>query len=331
MIKLKIFKKLKNPKISIISPIYNRVRYIIRLIKSIQNQSFYDIEIILVDDCSKDDIIITLEKIKTIDERIVLIKNKKNKGTFISRNIGVQFSKGKYIILPDPDDIISKNILKYCYKLAEKHKYEMIRFLQYTGVSQINIKDNNKKKSPIFQPELSLYIFYGNNELQIIDFFINNKFLKKDVYIESLNILKLSYLNLYLILYEDQIMNYIIHRICKSFFLLNKIGYYYLRNSLSITRNGFKMSYLRIKFSFFYLKVLFEFSKNNKYERDIENLLITHLNKNINIENKLSTINKKGSYKTLIDIINMYLRCKFIINGNKYYFKSLKNIILKKK
>ena len=200
--KLKIFKKYNNPKISIISPIYNRERYIIRLIKSIQYQYFNDIEIILVDDCSKDNSIITIEKIKKIDERIVLIKNKKNKGTFISRNIGVQFSKGKYIILPDPDDIISKNILKYCYKLAEKHKYEMIRFLQYRGFNQINIKDNNNKKViPIYQPELSLYIFYGNNELQIIDFFINNKFLKKDVYIKSLNILKSSYLNLYLSLY----------------------------------------------------------------------------------------------------------------------------------
>ena len=331
LIKIKIFRKSNNPKISIISPIYNRERYIIRLIKSIQYQYFNDIEIILIDDCSKDDSIITIEKIKIIDERIILIKNKKNKGTFISRNIGVQFSKGKYIILPDPDDILSKNILKYCYKLAEKHKFEMIRFLQYTGVNHININDNNKKKISLFQPELSLYIFYGNNELQIIDFFINNKFLKKDVYIKSLDILKFSYLNLYLICYEDQIMNYIIHRISKSFFLLNKIGYYYLRNSISITKNEFKISYLKIKFIFIYLKVLFEFSKNKKYEKDIANLLLTNLNYNINIEKTLSKIDIKKSYKAFIDIINMYLRSKFITNENKYLFKNLKNIILKKK
>ena len=207
----------------------------------------------------------------------------------------------------------------------------MIRFLQYTGVNHININDNNKKKISLFQPELSLYIFYGNNELQIIDFFINNKFLKKDVYIKSLDILKFSYLNLYLICYEDQIMNYIIHRISKSFFLLNKIGYYYLRNSISITKNEFKISYLKIKFIFIYLKVLFEFSKNKKYEKDIANLLLTNLNYNINIEKTLSKIDIKKSYKAFIDIINMYLRSKFITNENKYLFKNLKNIILKKK
>ena len=120
------------------------------------------------------------------------------------------------------------------------------------------------------------------------------------------------------------------HRISKSFFLLNKIGYYYLRNSISITKNDFKIFYLKIKFIFIYLKVLFEFSKNRKNERDIASIVLIYLYKNINIEKTLSKIDIKEIYKTLIDVINMYLRCKFITNGNKYLFKNLKNIILKK-
>ena len=125
---LKQFKKGLNPKISVISPIYNREFLIIRLLRSIQYQKFNDLEIILVDDCSSDNSIEKIKIFKKKDERIILIKNKKNKGTFISRNLGALYAKGKYIIIPDPDDIISENILLLCYNYAEKYKYELIRF-----------------------------------------------------------------------------------------------------------------------------------------------------------------------------------------------------------
>ena len=96
--------------------------------RSIQYQKFNDLEIILVDDCSSDNSIEKIKIFKKKDERIILIKNKKNKGTFISRNLGALYAKGKYIIIPDPDDIISENILLLCYNYAEKYKYELIRF-----------------------------------------------------------------------------------------------------------------------------------------------------------------------------------------------------------
>ena len=79
-----------------------------------------------------------------------------------------------------------------------------------------------RKIKPIYQSELSLYIFYGINELQQIDFTLHIKFLLKDVYLKSLNILNNSFLNMYIIIFEDQMMNYILHRISKSFFLLFK-------------------------------------------------------------------------------------------------------------
>ena len=56
------------------------------------------------------------------------MKHKKNKGTLISRNNGVLKAKGEYIILPDPDDLLSKNILNSCYNLAKQYNYDIIRF-----------------------------------------------------------------------------------------------------------------------------------------------------------------------------------------------------------
>ena len=77
--KIKQFKKIKNPIISIISPIYNRERYLPRLIKSIQYQYFNDIEIILVDDFSIDNSVAIIQRYQKEDQRIILIKNKKIK------------------------------------------------------------------------------------------------------------------------------------------------------------------------------------------------------------------------------------------------------------
>ena len=109
---IKNFEKPKNIKISIISPVYNRQKYLRRFLKSLQFQYLKDIEIILVDDKSTDNGIGIIEEYKKKDKRIKLIKNKKNRGIFITRNIGLFSSKGKYIIIPDPDDILSQDILK---------------------------------------------------------------------------------------------------------------------------------------------------------------------------------------------------------------------------
>ena len=108
---LKKYKRLKKPKVSIISPIYNREKYISRFLKIIQSQTFFNIEIILIDDFSQDNSIKLIEECQVNDERILLIKNNIK---FASRNIGALYSNSKYIILPDPDDILGKNIINQC-------------------------------------------------------------------------------------------------------------------------------------------------------------------------------------------------------------------------
>ena len=197
----KIYKNLVNPKISIISPIFNRERYIIRFLNSIRCQKFKDIEIILIDDHSTDNSVKIIKELIKIDKRIYLLKNKNKKGTFICRNIGSLFSKGKYLILPDPDDILSRNILHICYKFAEKYFYEMIKFHLYLGNKMIHFEKYSKTHSniEINQPDLSMHTFYGNNELEIIDSNVSNKFIKKELYLRALNIINNFYLNKYII------------------------------------------------------------------------------------------------------------------------------------
>jgi glycosyltransferase involved in cell wall biosynthesis len=326
---INIFYKNNNPSISIISPIYNSEKYIFRFIKNIENQNFYNIEIILVDDNSFDNSVKKIEKLQRNDKRIKLIKNKRNKGTLISRNLGILFSKGKYIILPDPDDILSKNILNICYKYAEKYHYEMIRFNCYMGKGIItnNKLSKNLEKKSIYQPKLTTYLYYGTGELNKIDNVIHNKFIKKEVFIRALNKLNNFYLNLYMIYAEDVLITHIIYITAYSFYFLKIIGYYYIKNNNSITRNIILK--LKIKAIFIKLKLIYEYYKNTKYERDIINdiLKIVKSGNNLNkIKNKIKFDNK-DSLIIYNDIINKYLNCSFISDENKKILNNLKNFL----
>ena len=222
LINKKKFKKIKNPKISIVSPVYNRENYILRFLRSIQNQVFEEIEILLVDDFSKDNTVNIIEKYKKDDERIILIKHNKNKGTLISRNDGIIKSKGEYIVIPDPDDILSQNILKLCYDIVKKYHIEMIRFNIYIGNGKIFFDDivNKLDTKIILQPELSTYLFYGIGFIKQIDFNLSNKFIKRTAYMNSLINLNEYYLNSYLINMEDRIINYSLYRNVKSLLFL---------------------------------------------------------------------------------------------------------------
>ena len=328
----KNYKKRINPKISIISSIFNSEKYLLRFLNSIYFQNYNNIEIILIDDYSTDNSVKFIEEYQKKDRRIILIKNKKNKGTFINRNLGGLYSKGKYIILPDPDDILSKNNLKILFDFAKKYNYDLLRFNLYLKDEKITFKKivDNLDDKPVFQPELSTYIYYGNNELQIIDCYVSNKFIKRDIYIEVINALNSFYINIYMTFMEDSIINYLLYRNSKSYYFIKIIGYYYIKNTQSITKNLFKISDLRIKFIFIYLKFIFEYSKNNKFERDMNNILFTNIIKRFNIVRKSSSSVYKKYYRLYKEIINEYINNKYIYIDIKKFLREFINLIEKK-
>ena len=277
--KTKKFKNIEKPKISIISSIYNKEKYILRFLRSIQNQNFAQIEIIFIDDFSEDNTVNVIENLQKYDERIRIIKNRKNKGTLISRNEGIFISKGKYLIISDGDDILSKNLLNKCFIIAEKYKYDMIRFNTYLGKRNIFMYDKIKYlvNKEIYQPQLSSYIFYNGDKLEITDPMISNKFIKRNIVINTLNLINDYFLNQNMIFYEDTLINYILYKIANSFYFLKDLGYYYISNANSSTI-GYKKnekSVNRLLYSFFlFLKFIFLYTKNNKYEKDMANVFI---------------------------------------------------------
>ena len=123
------FKSSKHPLISSVVPVYNSKDYINRAVKSIQNQNITDIEIILTDDFSTDNTLLILEDLQKEDQRIKILKNKKNMGILYSRSVGVLSSKGKYIFSLDNDDMfLDFDVFSIITNIANEGNFDVVEF-----------------------------------------------------------------------------------------------------------------------------------------------------------------------------------------------------------
>ncbi len=102
-------------KVSVIVPVYNVQDYIEECICSISSQSYQDIEILAVNDGSKDSSREILEKLQKNDSRIVIL-DKENGGLSDARNYGIKHSTGNYYLFVDGDDVIHKDTVKVLYE-----------------------------------------------------------------------------------------------------------------------------------------------------------------------------------------------------------------------
>lgn len=101
--------------ISIIIPVYNVQDYIARCLDSCINQSFSDIEILVVDDCGSDDSVQIAREYAARDSRIQIISNPRNLGTFNARLEGVKHASGAYVMFVDADDYLVSDACERIY------------------------------------------------------------------------------------------------------------------------------------------------------------------------------------------------------------------------
>lgn len=125
-----------NELVSIIMPSYNTGKFIKKAIKSVINQTYNNWELIIVDDCSRDN---TDEDVKNIkDDRIKYIKNEVNRGAAISRNIALREAKGRWIAFLDSDDLWEKDKLEKQIRFMKTNNY----YFSYTNYIEIDENDN---------------------------------------------------------------------------------------------------------------------------------------------------------------------------------------------
>ena len=113
------------PKISVIIPVYNTAKYLSKCLDSILNQTLKEIEVIVVNDGSKDNSQELIDVYKEKDDRIVAIQ-KENGGLSDARNVGIDVANGEFIAFIDSDDYIDLLMFEKMYGLSQKHQAEIV-------------------------------------------------------------------------------------------------------------------------------------------------------------------------------------------------------------
>jgi len=140
---------IQQPLVSVIIATYNREKYIKRAIESVLNQTYKNIEVIVVDDSVTNAISKIVNEIQKNDSRIIYIKNKNRIGFVKSLNRGIAITKGKYIARLDDDDFWcnSRKLEKQVQFLEKNQDYVLI------GGGIIEIDEEEKEIYKCFLPE----------------------------------------------------------------------------------------------------------------------------------------------------------------------------------
>ena len=317
-----------NPKISAIIPVYNARKYILRALRSIQNQNMEDIEIILVDDCSKDNSLTYIEELQREDPRIKIIKNQKNMGSLYSRSIGALSAKGKYIFSLDNDDMfLDYDIFTTIYNIIKKDGFDI---LEFKGIRIGNDFNSNRigeayfshhNNFIFFQPELGRFpmnISYDKNFLGLRDNYLWNKCIKTNIYQKALKLFGEKRYKRYMTMHEDFIIVVILFNVADSFRYIQKYGY------LNIIRFGSSASiHVDIKlFEMYIIDAALDFSKNSfENKKSISQFMLFLINR----PNFRDTLNNSIDNKKLfVSILDRIYSCKYITKEDKEQIK--KNI-----
>lgn len=149
----------ENPLVSIVTPLFEAEKYIAETIASVQDQSYPNWELIIVDDFSTDASVKIVESFATQDHRIILLKNEANEGAAVCRNRATELAKGEYIAFLDSDDLWLPNKLEKQLKFMQEKNSDV----SFTSYQQIDENSNPMNKRIRALASLSYNKQHSNN------------------------------------------------------------------------------------------------------------------------------------------------------------------------
>ena len=135
------------PKVTIALSVYNVESYLRKSLDCIIKQTFRDIEILCIDDCSKDGTYTILEEYASKDKRIRLLKQPTNMGLSCSRNLAMAEAKGEYILMLDGDDLFALDMVEKAYKKAVETDADLVMWDYCTFYKEKEIPQLTKRLS----------------------------------------------------------------------------------------------------------------------------------------------------------------------------------------
>lgn len=280
-------------KISVIVPVYNVEKYLKRCIDSILNQTYKNLEIILIDDGSTDNSLEICEIYKKKDERIILI-HKKNSGLGLTRNVGMENSTGKYIMFVDSDDYLDTNMIENLYNDLIKNKAD-------TCIG--GFKRVFDKSTDVYENKYAGRIFEGHDTTNIVLAKMLGKNSQIDDHIEmsawktlfSKNIIEennIKFPSEREFISEDIIFNTEYFPNAQRVYMSSNIGYNYCDNSNSLTTKYNPNRFVLQKKLFEELKLrTIKLGIYDEVKQRMYNTLVSIARYSIKLEQKYSTNN----------------------------------------
>ncbi|MBR1598164.1 MAG: glycosyltransferase [Lachnospiraceae bacterium] len=257
--------------ISVIVPVYNVNNYLSKCVLSICNQTYKNIQIILVDDGSYDGSEVLCDELAATDSRITVI-HQHNQGNTAARNTGLAIAKGKYIGFVDSDDWIETNMYEVLYNNLLTSKAQVAVCRHYYDRGDIIQKESDRSiVSGIYDKEDGVIehnlIYSDDFSLRGISPALWDKLFERDIILKHQ-----AKVNVNTILAEDDICVYSALLDAGKVVLINEFLYHYCRRNESITQKKDELYFEKITLFYTQMKKVFESHK----EKD---LLISKLNR----------------------------------------------------
>ena len=184
----------KIPKITIIVPVYNVENYIVDCLISIDNQNFKNtFEVLLINDCAKDNSICLAEKFikNSINKEVFkIISHSENRGLSASRNTGIKNAQGLYLLFLDSDDTLNKNCLTGLYREIKSNELVVGNYTTFGNETNISVPKlllNKCSVTPLNDFFLNRYYPMAWNKLISRKFILENSlFFKEGIYHEDI-------------------------------------------------------------------------------------------------------------------------------------------------
>lgn len=313
-----------SPLISVIIITYNKKNIVLNSIRSIQNQSLKNIEIIIVDDHSTDNSSELFHQLLNSDGRIRVFTHLYNMGAWRSRLDGFLYSKAPYVIHFDAGDFYADNyVLEDIYNIANKYKLDSVRFGFRLTRSQNSL--TNQDKNYLFSVK-DRKIFYGKRYYSIYGYrygTIWNRLTRADIFTKGLYHLDEYILNAYKNIFEDRWWNSLANNESNSFLMTNRIGYIYLKDSKGQghIRNG--NAFINDK-TIKEIILFFLFDYNLAYKRSDKSNIVKNLKDFKRGKKHLKLSHLKSYFPPYIHLLNMLINDKYVSTENKLFLLDLK-------
>lgn len=307
-------------KISVIVPVYNVENYLQQCINSILQQTYHHLEIILIDDGSKDSSGKICDEYALKDDRIVVI-HKENGGVSSARNKGIEVATGKYIAFVDADDWIEPEMYEVMLQKLLDSNVDIVRCLQKT------IYHNYVANDDLYEEGI-IDLSQSRNEI-IENIFVNGKtpsfflmLMKKEI-LDSYQIM----FDEDLILGEDLYFMLNIYLHANTLYLYNKYLYNYLIHENSAMNSKEKNKRMALNLRELFKKIKQLLIENNLYYQQIKSgvgnyffyRLYMRCAKQVAMEKDKTFIDTLFKNEEAIEIINNVNRKKLSFFGKTFY------------